>query len=273
MHASWLPCGIAILVVAMGGVAGAEDPPAHDETQIVPESAKNSPPTEARNQPEIARRIVQQANAFREKQKRSPLTVRKELTATAESFARYMAKNHRYGHAADDRTPAERAEAQGYDYCIVRENIGYQFSTRELTVEQVATRNSEGWEESPEHRENLLDPDVTEIGAGVAQSADTGYYFAVQLLGRPKSAAIEFELTNLSGRAFRYEVDGTSYDLQPRQIRTHSRCRPPKVAVKTTDSPDEEPQILRPEPGDRYVVEGAKEARLRISRKPAGDTK
>jgi uncharacterized protein YkwD len=254
------------LLLSPTGFSRAQEEQAHDETQIVPESAKDSGPTETRDKPDVARRIVEQASEFREEQNRGKLTVSKELTTAAESFAHYMARHHRYGHSADERTPAERAEAKGYEYCIVRENIAYQFSTRELTVDVLASRNSDGWEESPEHRENLLDPDVTEIGVGVAQSADTGYYFAVQLLGRPKSAAIKFEVANQSTTAIDYELDGKSYNLKPRQIRTHERCRPPEAVVQWPKSLGREPETLRPAAGDRFVVEGKTETEVRIRR-------
>lgn len=251
---------LAIAIAAFYAPAltlGQEREPARD-AEIVPASAKDAAPTEARPAPEAARRIVEQANQFREREKRSRLRTNDTLTATAQKFAQYMARHHRYGHSADGRTSVERAAAEGYEYCIVRENIAYQYSSRKLSVEELARRNSEGWEQSPEHRENLLDPDVTEIGVGVAQSADTGYYFAVQLVGRPKSEAIEFSLTNQSDTTIHYEVDGKPYDLQPRQIRTHTRCRPPKLMVPWPEGTEPTDQIVYPATGERLGVFGSK---------------
>jgi len=236
---------------------GADESEQHDEVEIVPESAKDAKPTETRAAPRVAQLIVEQANQFREAENRSQLTVDQELAATAQKFAEYMARHHRYGHNADGQSPAERAVAQGYEYCIVRENIAYQFSSRELSATELAQRNSEGWEQSPEHRENLLDPDVLEIGVGVAQSADTGYFFAVQLLGRPKTEAIEFSLTNQSDTAIEYQVDGKQYDLKPRQIRTHTRCRPPKLVIQWPEESERESQTFRPTNGDQLAVFGS----------------
>jgi uncharacterized protein YkwD len=236
------------------------------EVEIVPESAKDAKPSETRDYADVARQIAEQANEFRRAQGRGKLATNKPLTAAAKEFATYMAREHRYGHTADDRTPAERAEAQDYDYCIVLENIAYQFSTRGFTPEVLSARNSKGWEESPEHRENLLDPDVTEIGVGVAQSVDTGYYFAVQLLGRPKSAAITFELANKSDTAIQYDLDGKTYDLTPRQIRTHQRCRPPKVVAEWPKELKREPETLQPTAGDRFILENRPDGQLRFGR-------
>lgn len=248
------------------GAAQDEQAQRENDVEIVPESAQEAEPTETSNHPEAAKLIVEHANQFRRQQDRQALAINKELTAAAKAFAHYMARHHRYGHTADGRTPAERAEAHGYDYCIVRENIAYQFSTRGFSAEKLAQRNSNGWEESPEHRENLLDPDVTEIGVGVAQSADTEYYFAVELLGRPKSAAIRFELVNQSDTAVEYAIDGKSYDLKPRQIRIHERCRPPKVVVDWPSELKRKPETLRPEPGERFVVNRDSTGVLRIVR-------
>jgi uncharacterized protein YkwD len=42
----------------------------------------------------------------------------------------------------------------------------------------------EGWKRSPGHRRNLLAREATQTGVAVARS-DQGYYYAVQLFGRP----------------------------------------------------------------------------------------
>ena len=44
----------------------------------------------------------------------------------------------------------------------------------------------------------MLDADATETGISVARSEHTGYYYAVQMFGRPKSDAIEFQISNRS---------------------------------------------------------------------------
>ena len=43
------------------------------------------------------------------------------------------------------------------------------------------------------------DPDVTETGVAVARSEKTGYYYGVQMFGRPKSAAVVFKVENRAG--------------------------------------------------------------------------
>ena len=78
-----------------------------------------------------------------------------------------MAESGKYGHQADGQTPARRAKEAGYQY-----------------------------------RENILADFVTETGVSVASSHGMTFY-AVQLFGRPKSAAIKFKrMSQLSRLAY-----------------------------------------------------------------------
>src|SRR5262245_31086334 len=72
---------------------------------------------------QAAKHIFERTNAFRAEQGLQPLRTSRELAAAANGFARYMAQTGSYGHRADGRQPVERAISQGYDYCIVSENI------------------------------------------------------------------------------------------------------------------------------------------------------
>jgi uncharacterized protein YkwD len=119
-----------------------------------------------------------------------------ELNKAAEYFAQYMATHDKYGHTADDNRPADRAKKFGYRYCIVLENIAYQFSSIGYTTQELGEKFFAGWKTSPGHRKNMLDPAVAQTGVAVAQSQDSGYYYAVQMFGRPKSKSIEFSLFN-----------------------------------------------------------------------------
>lgn len=200
----------------------------------------------------VARLVAQQTNAFRAANQLPPLEVSATLTDAAQRFAEYMASTEHYGHEADGRKPAERALAQGYEYCVVAENIGYQFSSRGFATEELAERMIEGWEQSPEHRRNMLLPQVVDIGVGVARSARTQRYFGVQLFGRPKSDASRFEIVNRSDAAVRYELDQQSYTLPPRVTRTHHGCFSGALRVLWPEGPATPP--LQPRDGARYTV-------------------
>ncbi len=183
--------------------------------------------------------IVNQTNQFRTDQKLKPLKVDEQLTKTAKDFANYMARTGRYGHNADERTPADRAKAHEYELCFLAENIAYQFGTTGFATDPLAKRFVNGWKESTGHRENMLRDYVTETGVAVAQSETTGVYFAVQLFGRPQSAAIKFQVSNQSGEEIQYRIGNHEYSLPSRYTRSHQQCRPGQLELLAKSEMDE----------------------------------
>jgi uncharacterized protein YkwD len=207
----------------------------------------------------VAELIADKTNEFRKKEGRRAVKVNAKLAATAQYFSGYMARTTEYGHTADGKRPSQRVKDRGYDYCIVAENIAYVYDSRGFATEQLAEKLFEGWKHSPEHRKNMLDPDVTETAVSVARSDENGYYYADQLFGRPKSLAIRFEIENKSGEAVSYTNAGKSFDLPPRVVRTHTRCRPGEVKFQWPGG-DKPTTSVTPKSGDRYDVtkEGAR---------------
>jgi uncharacterized protein YkwD len=206
----------------------------------------------------VIRLIIDRTNQFRKNEKRAAVKENRELTKAAMDFAKYMAQTGEYGHTADGRQPADRAKAAGYDYCIVLENIAYQYNSAGFTTEELGTQFFTGWKESPGHRKNMLDPDVTETGVAIARSDETGYYYAVQMFGRPKSASIEFRLANTSDAEVKYKIGDEEFTLPPRYTRTHTRCRPPSVTVLAPDdlAAVTKDKPLQPAGGEEYAVTG-----------------
>jgi len=203
---------------------------------------------------QVARQIVDRTNAFRKDEGRRPVAVNAQLAETARSFAGYMARTDKYGHTADGHSPAERARQHDYDYCIVLENIAYQFRSTAFTTEELARGFFEGWKSSPGHRRNMLDPDVTETGVAVARSEETGYYYAVLMFGRPKSQAVEYRVANRTGADVRYRIGERTLTLQPQYTRTHIACRPDEVTFLLPDGKEQKEQKVRPKRGDRFVI-------------------
>lgn len=206
--------------------------------------------------------IVEATNDFREQQELSPLKNNRQLQKAAEYFADYMASTDEYSHDADGKQPAERAEEYGYDYCIVLENIAYQYSSTGFRSGELSRRIQRGWEKSPGHRSNLLDPDVTQIGVAVAQSEESGYFYAVQMFGRPESLRGQFELRNTAREEVTYELDGEEFSLPPRYARTHYFCRPAKLVLQLEE---DETQSLTPQDGEKLVV-AEQDGQLRLVR-------
>lgn len=213
-----------------------------------------APPVHAQRQADAAQAaglVLAQANALRQREGLAPLAPQPALEAAAREFADYMARTDRYAHDADGRRPADRAEAAGYAYCTVAENIAWQFHSAGIEAPDLARRLVQGWERSPPHRANLLDAGVTETGVAVARSARTGRWYGVQMFGRPESARVDFAIGNATTRPVRYELDGRAWRLAPRETRRHGQCSAPQVTVELARGP----QRLAPRGGEHWVVE------------------
>ncbi len=102
----------------------------------------------------------------------------------------------------------------------------------------------------------MLDPDVIETGGAVAQSAETGYYYAVQMFGRPKSMMIEFSIANKTDATINYQIAEQSFSLQPDVIGKHERCRPEEVTFKfpSKEGEKEKTESLKPKNGDHLII-------------------
>ena len=174
-------------------------------------------------QTEIA--IVEMTNVFRKENQLGDLKPNAALAAAARAFAEYLAKTGKFAHEADGREPQQRAEAQGYRYCLVAENLATNLDSRGFESRQLAREAVEGWKASPGHRANMLQAGVTEIGVAVARAPDNDPKFiSVQLFGRPDSLKIKFSLENRTGGAVRYALGEEAHTLPARTIVTHTMC-------------------------------------------------
>jgi hypothetical protein len=205
-------------------------------------------PAPAADVDKAVQQIVQRTNSFRETHGRGAVAPNGKLADTAHDFARFMANSGKFGHTADGRQPAQRASAHHYEYCIVAENIAYFYRSDGYDTPELAAEMVKGWENSPEHRKNMLDAAVTETGVGIAQDAD-GRYFGVQMFGRPRSGAIRFTVRNRAGQKIGYRTGQQRFSLPPSAERTHTVCRPTRLAI---DLP--RPFSASPGDGASYVV-------------------
>lgn len=206
---------------------------------------------------ELEQRIVERTNEFRKEKGREPVQTNPKLKETAAYFAQYMARTDKYGHHADGQRPSQRADNHGYDYCLVSENIAYAYSSAGLSPDELVDKFVTGWIESKGHRENMLEPAVTETGVAVAQSKSSNNYYAVQMFGRPESMKIEFQVSNRSKTTVSYELGDRSFELPPRYTRTHQRCEPTEMKMELpSEESSEKPatKTLQPAGGEHYVV-------------------
>jgi uncharacterized protein YkwD len=124
---------------------------------------------------QAAETIVVDANKVRRANGLPALAAESRLAKAARDFAEYMARTDNLSHEADGRQPADRAKRHGYDYCMVAENIGYQYRSDGFrSVAQLAEGFVRGWENSPEHRKNMLDAEAVETELASREAARPG---------------------------------------------------------------------------------------------------
>ena len=198
-----------------------------------------------------AERVMGATNELRRGQGLPVVKPQRQLEQAAQEFARYMARTARYGHEADGREPAQRAEAHGYAYCVVLENIAYHYDSRGLTTSALARHVVDGWKHSEGHRRNMLDARVTDAAVAIAQGERNGYYYAVQMFGLPRSASVAFAVRNESRAAVSYRVGTQGFTLPPGSVRTHETCSGEKLAF---DNASVEGAPRQPRRNEEFVV-------------------
>ena len=222
-----------------------------------PGNVRIAEPKPALDVTRVKQLIFTGTNAFRTQEKRGPLKTNPELAAAAQGFAEYLARTDKFSHTADGKEPWDRTTKAGYQYCIVLENIAYEYDSAGFTTEALAADFVHGWENSPEHRKNLLDPDVQDVAVGLARSSCTGRYYAVQDFGRPKSAMITFKVANRTDVPVTYAIDGRTFTAKPRYTMTYERCRPPEVRFRWGEKANVTQaarKVLHPASGASYTV-------------------
>ncbi len=129
----------------------------------------------------VSSEIVSLLNNERQTLGLSSLEENSQLTEAAISKAQDMLKQDYFGHKSPSGVPAWYfIEAAGYRYQVAGENLAIGF----LDSSEV----HQAWNNSPLHKQNLLDPRFQEIGVGVAigdfQGNETTV--VVQLFGQAK---------------------------------------------------------------------------------------
>jgi len=147
------------------------------------------------------------------------------LTEAAQDKADDMAANSYYAHVSPDgKSPLYWLQKVGYKYLNAGENLVIDRTTSEQVVD--------AWMASPDHRENILRPQFTEIGVGVAQGEYEGIKttFVVQEFGTPYPVAAPIALAKPITQAIKPAV-------QPATIATSSASTPQVVpAPKKSDA-------------------------------------
>jgi stress response protein SCP2 len=122
--------------------------------------------------------VVTATNAERARHGLAPLTVDARLAAAAQAHSADMVARSFFAHENPDGAQVwDRALAAGYAYRKVAENIA--------AGQRSAAEVVEGWMNSPGHRRNILDPELTQIGVGTATGGEYGIHWT-QVFGTPR---------------------------------------------------------------------------------------
>lgn len=136
-----------------------------------------TPPRETEPQEFSQETALRSVNAFRAENGLGPLKTEPRLVAAAEAQSRAMAAKADMDHYVDGPLP-QRVKRYGYQFSTAAENIAMGQKDFEAAMA--------GWEKSPGHRRNLLDPKMTEAGFAAARDKTTGRIYWTQIFGRPR---------------------------------------------------------------------------------------
>lgn len=129
--------------------------------------------------------VTELTNEDRIAQNLPTLTSDELLTKAAQLKAEDMAEKGYFSHVSPDgKTPWYWLDQVGYPYSYAGENLAVDFNdSRDV---------QEAWMASPTHRANIVKPEYTRIGVGVAKGMFEGKEttFAVQFFATPKKGAV-----------------------------------------------------------------------------------
>jgi uncharacterized protein YkwD len=138
--------------------------------------ADNEPPVKM--SPE-EKKLLDLTNAERKKKELPLLRPSPALFALARAHSANMAKQGKMEHTLDGKSPFDRMRDANYLFLRGGENIAAcdaKFPQTELM---------QYWMDSKPHRENILGPDFTDIGLGLASAKDGKVYYT-QVFSKPR---------------------------------------------------------------------------------------
>src|SRR4051794_4838920 len=110
-------------------------------------------------------RVLQLTNAERQKRGLAPLVINDSLSSAAQSYTEVLASGDCFAHTCGPEPDfSVRVQVSGYvGWSALAENIAAGYPSPEALVA--------GWMDSPGHRQNILTPEFTELGVGMASGA------------------------------------------------------------------------------------------------------
>jgi uncharacterized protein YkwD len=142
-----------------------------------------APAAAGQPEPGYVGRVLELTNAARLEAGLPPLAISDELENAAQSYSQVLASSGCFGHTCG-AVPnfIDRDALSGYTgWVALGENVAAGYATPESVVA--------GWLASPAHRANILSPDFSEIGIGMATpQTRSGPYWAEEFGSRPQPA-------------------------------------------------------------------------------------
>ena len=133
--------------------------------------------------------LLDASNQSRKNYGIKPLSLSSQLDLAATTKANDMVKNNYWSHISETgKTPWYFISQSGYKFQAAAENLAYGFSSGD----QVST----AWLNSPEHRNNLMNQDYSDVGYGIASSKNfngRGYQtIIVAIYAKPVTSNISY---------------------------------------------------------------------------------
>ncbi len=126
--------------------------------------------TEEKSDTALEHKILELTNEERKKHGLKPLIWNEQLAQIARAHSKDMAKRGFFSHDnPDGQTPFDRIKADGIKYWVAAENIAAGQASPEKAIEE--------WMNSEGHRKNILNPDLQELGVGLARGGKYGIYW------------------------------------------------------------------------------------------------
>jgi uncharacterized YkwD family protein len=125
----------------------------------------------------VESQVASLVNIERQKAGLAPLKLNVQLSGTARMKSTDMRDKNYFDHQSPTYgSPFDMMQRYGITYRAAGENI----AAGQRTAQEVM----KGWMTSPGHRQNILNPNFTEIGVGLAEGGSYGYYWTQQFIGK-----------------------------------------------------------------------------------------
>lgn len=182
--------------------------------------------------------LLTDTNASRGANGAAGLTLNTKLNAAAQSSADDMAARNYWSHDTPEGNPPWIwVNNQSYSYKKVGQNLATGFSDEQSTVN--------GWMASPPHRQNMLDPEFTEVGFGFANNPN---YTAAG--GGPMTIIVAFYgKPQVLAANIQSPAPASNTALQPSSVPAPAAVPPPATS-ETQPQPTPPPEQSLQEPND-----------------------